>query len=59
MRRDIELLRLQRSEDNRRITGLEKTVERELEWRKDADFHYCEIVDCEIRKPPVGSFKRV
>ena len=29
--RDLELLQLQRTEDHRRITGLEKTVERELE----------------------------
>lgn len=56
--KDIELLQLQRMEDNRRITGLEKTVERELEWRKESDFHYCSILQCELREPPLGALKR-
>ena len=47
--KDLELLQLQRTEDNRRITGLEKTVERELEWRKESDFHYCSVINCELR----------
>lgn len=56
--KDLELLQLQRTEDHRRITGLEKTVKRELEWRKESDYHYCSVIDCELRKPPLGSFKR-
>lgn len=58
MKKDMELLQLQRTEDHRRITGLEKTVARELAWRKDSDFHYCEIEDCDVRRPPIGSFNR-
>ena len=53
-----ELLQLQRVEDHRRITGLEKMVEQELAWRKDGDYHYCEVEDCRLRKPPMGTFKR-
>ncbi len=56
--KDLQLLQLQRTEDNRRITGLEKTVERELEWRKESDFHYCSVINCELRKPPFGTFMR-
>lgn len=56
--KDMEFLQLQRTEDHRRITGLEKVVKRELEWRKDSDYHYCSVVDCEVRKPPFGTFKR-
>ena len=56
--KDLELLQLQRSEDHRRITGLEKTVAREIEWRKDSDFHYCKIINCQLRKPPLGTYKR-
>lgn len=59
LKRDLELLQLQRTEDHRRITGLEKTVERELKWRQDGDYHYCEVKDCERRKPPMGTFKRL
>lgn len=58
LKRDLELLQLQRTEDNRRITGLEKTVERELLWRKDGDFHYCTVKECNLRKPPIGTFNR-
>src|SRR5690554_4713967 len=58
LKKDLEFLQLQRTEDHRRITGLEKIVKRELSWRKDADYHYCKIVDCNIRKPPIGSYKR-
>ena len=56
--KDLELLQLQRTEDHRRITGLEKTVERELEWRKDSDHHYCSLSICDMREPPLGTFKR-
>lgn len=56
--KDIELLQQQRIEDHRRITGLEKTVKRELEWRKDSDYHYCSVINCELRKPPLGTFVR-
>ena len=56
--KDLELLQLQRTEDNRRITGLEKTVERELEWRKESDFHYCSVINCELREPRLGTLKR-
>ena len=56
--KDLELLQLNRTEDHRRITGLEKTVERELEWRKESDFHFCSITGCELREPPLGTLKR-
>ena len=58
LKKDLELLHLQRSEDHRRITGLEKTVERELSWRRDGDRHYCAVEECERRVPPLGTFKR-
>lgn len=54
-----EILQLQRAEDHRRITSLENTLERELAWRKDGDYHYCEVADCKKRKPPMGTFKRM
>ena len=56
--KDLELLQLHRTEDHRRITGLEKTVERELEWRKESDFHFCSIIGCDLREPPLGTLRR-
>ena len=58
LRSDIKLLQLQRTEDHRRITGLEKAFDRELQWRKDGDYHYCGVEDCDKRQPPLGTFKR-
>lgn len=58
LNKDLELLQLQRTEDHRRITGLEKTVKRELAWRKDGDLHYCVVQDCKRREPPMGTLKR-
>ncbi len=58
LRKDIKLLQLQRTEDHRRITGLEKAFDRELGWRKDGDYHYCRVKNCEKRDPPLGTFKR-
>ncbi len=58
LRNDIKLLQLQRTEDHRRITGLEKAFDREFEWRKDSDYHYCRVKDCDKREPPLGTFKR-
>ena len=59
LKKDLALLQLQITEDHRRITGLEKTVEREIRWRKDGDDHYCLVVDCPNRLPPRGTFKRI
>jgi len=59
LKKDLALLQLQISEDHRRITGLEKTVEREIRWRKDGDDHYCKVENCVNRIPPRGTFKRV
>ncbi|MBF6598335.1 MAG: hypothetical protein ITF98_08930 [Fermentimonas sp.] len=56
--KDLELLQLHRIEDHRRITGLEKKVERELERRKESDFHFCSITACDLREPPLGMLKR-
>lgn len=56
--KDLELLQLHRTEDNRRITGLEKKVERELKRRKESDFHFCSITDCDLREPPLGTLRR-
>jgi len=58
LKNDIKLLQLQRTEDHRRITGLEKAFDRELQWRKDGDYHYCGVEDCDKRQPPLGTFKR-
>jgi|SRR5690554_2794216 predicted RNase H-like nuclease (RuvC/YqgF family) len=58
LKNDVKLLQLQRTEDNRRITGLEKAFDREFEWRKDGDYHYCMVRDCDNRKPPLGTLKR-
>ena len=58
LKKGLELLQMQRTEDHRRITGLEKKVERELEWRKDGDYHYCTVTACELREPPLGTFIR-
>lgn len=58
LRNNIKLLQLQRTEDHRRITGLEKAFDRELQWRKDGDYHYCGVEDCDKRQPPLGTFKR-
>lgn len=58
LKRDLELLQMQRTEDHRRIRGLEKTVERELKWRKESDRHYCAREECDRRLPPLGSLKR-
>ena len=51
LKRDLELLQMQRTEDHRRIRGLEKTVERELNWRKESERHYCAREDCDRRLP--------
>lgn len=58
LKKDMSLMQLQIMEDHRRITGLEKTVEREIRWRKDGDNHYCLVEDCINRVPPKGTFKR-
>ena len=56
--KDVELLQMQSMDDRLRLKKLEQTVKQELEWRKDSDYHYCTVKPCELREPPLGTFKR-
>lgn len=56
MQRKNTELRLENAELARKIKGLETTVKREISDKKQAQKYICTIEDCDLRKPPLGTF---
>ena len=45
------------SENDRKITGMQKTIENEIKERKIAESNICFVTECELRKPKLGTYK--
>ena len=45
------------SENDRKITGMQKTIDNEIKERKMAENNICFVTECELRKPKLGTYK--
>ena len=45
------------SENDRKITGMQKTIDNEIKERKIAESNICFVTECELRKPKLGTYK--
>ena len=45
------------SENDRKISGMQKIIEGEISERKKAEHNICFVTDCEFRKPKIGTYK--
>ena len=45
------------SENDRKISGMQKTIDSEIRERKIAESNICFVTDCELRKPKLGTYK--
>lgn len=45
-------------ENDRKITGMQKTIDNEIKERKLAEDNICFVADCQIRKPRLGTYKK-
>ena len=46
------------SENDRKISGLQKTIDNEIKERKAAEKNICFVIDCQLRKPKLGTYKK-
>lgn len=46
------------SENDRKISGMQKTIDNEIRERKIAENSICFVTDCKLRRPPLGTYKK-
>lgn len=54
----LKSLEFKVSENDRKISGLQKTIDNEIKERKDAENNICFVTDCQLRKPKLGTYKK-
>ena len=46
------------SENDRKISGMQKTIDNEIRERKLAENSICFVTECQLRKPKLGTYKK-
>ena len=53
----LKTLEFKVGENNRKISGMQKTIDNEIKERKIAESNICFVSDCETRRPKLGTYK--
>lgn len=53
----IKELNLRVAENERKLAGMQRTIENEIRLRKEAEGNICFVADCQMRKPKLGTYK--
>lgn len=53
----VKELNLRVAENERKVAGMQRTIDNEIRLRKEAEGNICFVSDCELRKPKLGTFK--
>ena len=53
----IKKLNLRVAENERKVAGMQRTIDNEIRLRKEAEGNICFVSDCEMRKPKLGTYK--
>lgn len=56
MRKKNSEISLENVEMARKIKGMEAAIKREISDKRQAQKYICQVEDCELRKPPLGTF---
>lgn len=54
----LKTLEYKIGENDRKITGMQKTIDNEIRERKIAEGNICFVADCKLRKPGLGTYKK-
>ena len=54
----LKTLEFKVSENDRKIGGMQKTIDNEIRERKKAEHNICFVDDCKLRKPKLGTYKK-
>ena len=53
----IKELNLRVAENERKLAGMQRTIENEIRLRKEAEGNICFVSGCQMRKPKLGTYK--
>lgn len=56
MKQEISELKYQLSQNDRKLTGIQETLRKQIGRKKYAERHICTVLDCTLRRPPLGTF---
>ena len=54
----VKDLNLRVAENERKVAGMQRTIDNEIRLRKDAEGSICLVNDCEFRKPKIGTYNK-
>ena len=54
----IKELNLRVAENERKVAGMQRTIDNEIRLRKEAEGNICLVTDCDLRKPRLGTYKK-
>jgi hypothetical protein len=54
----LKTLEFKVGENDRKISGMQKTIYNEIKERKMAENNVCFATDCKLRRPPLGTYKK-
>ena len=57
LKEQIKELNLRVAENERKVAGMQRTIDNEIRLRKEAEGNICFVNDCELRKPALGTYK--
>ena len=56
LKEQIKELNLRVAENERKVAGMQRTIDNEIRLRKVAEGSICFVSDCEMRKPKLGTY---
>ena len=57
LKEQIKELNLRVAENERKVAGMQRTIDNEIRLRKEAEGNICFVSDCQMRKPALGTYK--
>lgn len=54
----LKTLEFKVGENDRKISGMQKTIDGEIKERKIAENNICFVTDCQLRRPKLGTYKK-
>ena len=57
LKEQIKELSLRVAENERKVAGMQRTIDNEIRLRKEAESNICFVTDCQMRKQKLGTYK--
>lgn len=58
LKEQLKELSLRVAENERKVAGMQRTIDNEIRLRKTAESNICFVTDCKLRKPRLGTYNK-